>query len=141
MSKFVISHRGKQYYGQIIDIKQYIQNMKIFSTEPAGNEIAEYVGVEYLKFSISMIENDVEWLKNNNKIAQPLLANIDMLLTIASKYPVDDNLLIKKDKVQEWKQVFNDWFKRCGNKIPTKYKDEIKSNGDELFKELEQYGH
>jgi hypothetical protein len=117
------------------------KNMKIFSTEPAGNEIAEYVGVEYLKFSISMIGNDVEWLKNNNKIAQPLLANIDMLLTIVRKYPVDANLLVKKDKVQEWKQVFNDWFKRCGNKIPTQYRDGIKANGDELFKELEQYGH
>ena len=115
--------------------------MKIFSTEPAGNEIAEYVGVEYLKFSISMIEEDIEWLKTNNKIAQSLLANIDMLLTIARKCTVDANLLIKKDKVQEWKQVFNEWFERCGKKIPVQYRDGIKANGDELFKELEQYGH
>lgn len=30
--------------------------MKIFTTAPAGNEIAQYVGVDYLKFSIALIE-------------------------------------------------------------------------------------
>lgn len=67
--------------------------MKIFSTAPEGNDIAEYVGVDYLKFSISLIED------------------------------------------------INDWFERVGSKIPAKYRDGIKANGDELFKELEQYGH
>ena len=45
------------------------------------------------------------------------------------------------NKVKEWKKTFNDWFERVGNKIPTKFRDGIKANGDELFKELEQYGH
>ena len=60
---------------------------------------------------------------------------------LAKKFTVDANLSIKKDKVQEWKTVFNEWFKRCGSKIPTKFRGGIKANGDELFKELEQYGH
>lgn len=115
--------------------------MKIFSTAPEGNDIAQYVGVDYLKFSISLIEDVNDWMKRNDKIAQPLLANIDLLLMIAKKYPIDANILIKKDKVQEWKKIFNDWFERVGSKIPAKYRDGIKANGDELFKELEQYGY
>lgn len=39
------------------------------------------------------------------------------------------------------KKVFNDWFERVGNKIPDKFRNGIKANGDELFKELEQYGY
>lgn len=115
--------------------------MKIFSTAPDGNEIAEYVGVEYIKFSISLIEDVCGWMKKTDEIAQPLLANIDLLLIIIKKYPRDANLLIRKDKVKEWKKTFNNWFERVGNKIPTKYRDGIKTNGDELFKQLEQYGH
>lgn len=115
--------------------------MKIYSTEPEGNDIAQYVGVDYLKFSISLIESVSDWMKKTDKIAQPLLANIDLLLMIAKKYPTDANLLIKKEKIKEWKVIFNEWFERCGGKIPIKYRDGIKANGDELFKELEQYGH
>lgn len=75
----------------------------------------------------------VDWMKKNDKIAQPLLANIDLLLMIVKKYPADANLLIKKDKVKEWKKTFNDWFERCGSKIPEKYRDGIKANGDSQF--------
>ncbi|MBW1655364.1 hypothetical protein GSY47_08230, partial [Flavobacterium quisquiliarum] len=57
-----------------------------------------------------------------------------MLVILAKKYTVDANLLIKIDKVQEWKTVFNEWFERCGSKIPAKYRDGIKTNADELFK-------
>ncbi len=32
-------------------------------------------------------------------------------------------------------------FERVGNKIPAKFRNGIKANGDELFKELEQYGY
>jgi len=115
--------------------------MKIYSTAPAGNEIAEFVGSEYIKFAISSIEEVCEWMIQANKIAQPLLANIDLLLVIAKKYPVDMNLLVKKKRIAEWKQIFDTWFERCGSKIPAKFRDGIKANGDELFKELEQYGH
>lgn len=115
--------------------------MKIFSTEPNGNEVAEYVGTEYIKFSIALIEDDIKWLKKTNDVAQPLLANIEILLLITKKYSTDANLLLKKNKVQEWKKTFNDWFERCGSKIPAKFREGIKQNADELFSELEQYGH
>ncbi|AZA83264.1 hypothetical protein C1637_23990 [Chryseobacterium lactis] len=115
--------------------------MKIFSTAPEGNELAQYVGVDYIKFAISTIEGVIDWMKKNDNVAQPLLANIDLLLVFAKKYTTDANLLLEKKKIQEWKAVFNDWFSRCESKIPAKYKDGIKQNGDELFSKLEQYGH
>ncbi len=115
--------------------------MRIFSAEPEGNELAEAVGADYIKFSISTMDEFNEWLKKSDKTAQPTLAIVDILVILAKKYTVSANLLIKKDKVQEWKKTFNDWFERVGNKIPAKYRDGIKANGDELFKELEQYGH
>lgn len=107
--------------------------MKIFSTAPEGNEIAQYVGVDYIKFFISIIESGIDWMKKNDNIAQPLLANIDLLLVISKKYSTDANLLIKKDSVQEWKKTFNDWFQRYEAKTPAKYRDGIKENGDQLF--------
>jgi len=115
--------------------------MKIFSTAPEGNELARYVGVDYIKFSISTIESVTDWMKNNDNVAQPLLANIDLLLMISHKYTTDANLLLEKRKTQEWKQVFHDWFVRCESKIPAKYREGIKENGNELFIKLEQYGH
>ena len=57
--------------------------MKIFSTAPEGNDIAQYVGVDYLKFSISLIKDIIDWMKKNDKIAQPLLANIDLLTKVS----------------------------------------------------------
>lgn len=37
--------------------------MKIFSTAPEGNELAEAVGVDYIKFSISMMDEFIDWMK------------------------------------------------------------------------------
>ena len=103
--------------------------MKIFSTAPDFN------------LAIKQIEENAEWLKTANKPTQALLAHIEILIMLAKRFPIDANLSIKKDKVKEWKNTFNDWFERVGNKIPAKYRDGIKANGDELFKQLEQYGH
>ena len=75
--------------------------MKIFSTAPDGNEMADMANARYFNLAIKQIEENAEWLKTAN----------------------------------------NDWFERVGNKIPAKYRDGIKANGDELFKQLEQYGH
>ncbi len=115
--------------------------MKIFSTAPEGNEMAELENARYINLALRQIEENVEWLKTANKPVQAVLTHIDILVMFAKRFPVDANLLIKKDKVQEWKAVFNAWFERCGSKIPAKFREGIKTNGDELFKELEQYGH
>ena len=41
--------------------------MKIFSTAPEGNELAEAVGVDYIKFSISMMDGFVDWMKTTKR--------------------------------------------------------------------------
>ena len=110
--------------------------MKIFSTAPDGNEMADMANARYFNLAIKQIEENAEWLKTANKPT-----HIEILIMLAKRFPIDANLSIKKEKVQEWKKVFNDWFERCGNKIPVKFREGIKANGDELFKELEQYGH
>lgn len=115
--------------------------MKIYSTAPEGNDMAELENARYINLALKQIEENVHWLKTASKPVQALLTHIDILLIFAKKFPVNANLLIKKEKVQEWKLVFNEWFERCGSKIPAKFRDGIKANGDELFKELEQYGH
>ncbi|MHC5310922.1 hypothetical protein ACYSNM_12830 [Myroides sp. LJL116] len=115
--------------------------MKIFSTAPDGNEMAELVNARYFNLALKQIEENAQWLKSANKPTQALLTHIDILVLLAKRFPIDANLLIKKTKVQEWKETFNDWFERVASKIPAKYRDGIKSNADELFRELEQYGH
>ena len=51
--------------------------MKIFSTAPEGNELAEAVGVDYIKFSISMMDGFIDWMKTTKDPSQPILAIID----------------------------------------------------------------
>ena len=115
--------------------------MKIFSTAPEGNEMADLENARYFNLALKHIEENAAWLKTSGKPEQALLTHIDILVMLAGRFPVNAGLLIRKDRVQEWKQVFNDWFERCGNKIPAKFRDGIKDNGNELFKKLEQYGH
>lgn len=115
--------------------------MKIFSTAPEGNEASEMENIHYIKLAIEKLEKSNLRLKVINKPFQVMLTHIDVLLIFARKFPVNSNLLIKKDRVQEWKTVFNEWFERCGSKIPAKFREGIKKNADELFAELETYGH
>ena len=108
--------------------------MKIFSTAPEGNDMADLENARYINLALKQIEQNVEWLRTTNKPVQAVLTHIDILVMLANKFSVNANLLIRKHKVQEW-------FDRCGNKIPAKYRDGIKANADELFAQLEQYGH
>ena len=115
--------------------------MKIFDTSPFGNELAELENGHYIKLALDRIREHVEWLKTTKKTAQAVLAHIDILLMFARRFPVNSNLLIRKKEVKEWEEVFYDWYKRCGGRIPTKFREGIKESADDLFKELSNYGH
>ena len=39
--------------------------MKIFSTAPDGNEMADMANARYFNLAIKQIEEDAEWLKNS----------------------------------------------------------------------------
>lgn len=76
--------------------------MKIFSTAPDGNEMADMANARYFNLAIKQIEENAEWLKTANKPTQALLAHIEILIMLAKRFPIDANLSIKKEKVQEW---------------------------------------
>ena len=81
------------------------------------------------------------WLKSTNEICQPLLANIDMLLMIAKKFPDDVYSRLPEKQIAEWKETFEDWFTRVNKKIPEKYRQKIYDDAATLFKRLEKYGN
>ena len=115
--------------------------MKIFSTASDGNEMAELESSRYINLALKQIEENIEWLKTAKKPVQAVLVHIEVLVSLSKRFTVNANLLIKKDKVQDWKVTFYAWYERCSGKIPAKFREGIKQNADELFAELEQYGH
>ena len=72
--------------------------MKIFSTAPDGNEMADMANARYFNLAIKQIEENAEWLKTANKPTQALLAHIEILIMLAKRFPIDANLSIKKRK-------------------------------------------
>jgi len=85
--------------------------MKVYGTGIYEN--ADLVGLAYLHFSISQIEDVIEWMRGTDEPAQQLLGYLDMLLMIAKKFPDDAKLKIKKQRVSEWQIIFNEWFVRA----------------------------
>ena len=115
--------------------------MKIFSSAPEGNEAAEMQNAIYINVALERIEKSNTRLKDINKAHQVMLTHIDILLMISKRFPVNANLLIKKDRAHEWKSTFNTWFDRCSKKIPAEFRDGIRQSADELFAELDTFGH
>lgn len=115
--------------------------MKIYSTAPEGNEAADLENARYFNLALKQINSASEYLKTSVNPVQVMLVHIDILLLLSRKYPNDANLSIKRAEVKEWKESFYAWFERAGGKIPQKYRDGIKASADELFAELDQYGH
>ncbi|MGE7913048.1 hypothetical protein [Lysinibacillus xylanilyticus] len=115
--------------------------MRIFGTKPEENEAAEFANARYINLAIEEINKNNEWLKNSDKPYQAMLAHIDILVMLARRFPDNAHALIKQYQTKEWKETFNEWFNRCEKKIPSKYREGIKANADELFTELEEYGN
>lgn len=70
--------------------------MRIFSTAPEGNEMAELENARYINLALRQIEENIEWLKTANKPVQAVMTHIDILVSLAKRFPVNANLLIKK---------------------------------------------
>ena len=68
--------------------------MKVYGTGIYENDRADLVGLAYLHFSISQIEDVIEWMKDTDEPAQQLLGYLDMLLMIAKK-------------ISRWRQLEN----------------------------------
>ncbi|MBW1654257.1 hypothetical protein [Flavobacterium quisquiliarum] len=115
--------------------------MKIFSTVPEGNQMADLEPARYFNLAIEQIQEAEEWLRSSNEICQALLIHVDAFVHFGKRYPEMAKRRIAKLNCSEIKKTFDDWYERVNSKIPAKYRDGIKTNADELFKELEQYGH
>lgn len=111
--------------------------LKIFSTAPNGNQAADLAHAEYMNLAIKKLKEESERMKTTDKPIQIMLAHIDILLHLSNKFIADAHLLIKKKDAAEWKNTFDDWFARCGAKIPAKFRDGIKESADDLFARLE----
>ena len=51
--------------------------MKIFSTAPEGNDMADLENARYINLALKQIEQNVEWLRTTNKPVQAVLTHID----------------------------------------------------------------
>jgi len=110
--------------------------MKIYNTEPDGNEMANLEPARYFNLAIEQIEQITEWMKTSQDGVQPLLVHIDIFLYFSKKYPEMARRRAAKINVSLVESVFNDWFERNQKKISAKYRDGIKASANQLFLEL-----
>lgn len=115
--------------------------MKIYGEGIYQNERADLVGLTYISYAIERVDKTALWLRDTDSACQHLLAEIDILLLLANKFPHDVNVKLKKTKVKEWETLFFDWFEKNNAQIPKKYRESIKEQGVILFSELSKFGH
>ncbi len=116
-------------------------NLKIFSTAPNGNQAADLEHAHYMNLAIKKIKEESERMKTTDTSVQIMLAHIDILLYLSDKFTEDAHLLIKKKDVSEWKETFDNWFERCGAKIPAKFRAGIKQSSVDLFNKLDSFAN
>jgi hypothetical protein len=115
--------------------------MKIFSTEPNGNEAAELETFHYFNLAKKRLNEESNRIKETEKPIQVMLVHLDILIDLSKKYEVDANVVLKKAEIREWKDSFDSWFERCGKKIPAQFRDGIKESAETLFSEIAKFGH
>jgi len=112
--------------------------MKIYSSAPDGNEMADLAPARYFNLAIKQIEEIEEWMRTSKKGAQPLLLHIDAFVYFGKKYPSMAKRRVRKINIEQVKETFDSWYKRCESKIPAEYRDGIRKNADNLFSELQE---
>lgn len=115
--------------------------MKITGTGTFENERANTVSYAYIGLALDEITKSIDELKTSNSPMQVLLAHIQILLEVIKVYPYNISGRLKKSEINEWQECFNAWFERVKSKIPSQYRDGIKSDSERLFAELKTYGH
>jgi len=110
--------------------------MKIYNSEPDGNEMAGLEPARYFNLAIEQIEKITEWMKTSQDNVQPLLVHLDIFVYLSKKYPEMASRRAAKLNIQQIESVFNDWFERNQKKVTVKYRGGIKESASQLFKEL-----
>lgn len=111
--------------------------MKVYSSAPEGNEMADLEPALYLNLSIEQINKYSSWLEQSNDVCQPLLVHLDIFMTLADKYPNTATLLVDGLDRPQLRSVFNDWFNRVSSKLPSKFRDGINDSAQALFDRLD----
>jgi inactivated superfamily I helicase len=112
--------------------------MKIYSTAPEGNQMADLEPARYFNLAIQQIQEAEEWLRTSEEACQPLLVHVDAFVHLSKRYPEMANRRVVKLNRNQIKETFNSWFERCGKKIPVSFREGIKESADGLFSELEK---
>ncbi len=110
--------------------------MKIYGEGVFDNERADTVGISYIEFSKGQIEENIAWLADTNDTCQCVLGFLHILLDIGELFPNDLTSRVKQSEVDRWKDVFDAWYERVKKKIPTTYRETIRSDADRLFTDL-----
>lgn len=90
--------------------------MKIYSTAPEGNQMADLEPALYFNTAIEQILEVEEWLRTADEGCQPLLVHIDIFVYLSKKYPEMANRRVAKLNRSQIKETFYTWFERSGKK-------------------------
>lgn len=112
--------------------------MKIYSTAPEGNEMTTLEPARYFNLAIEQINKAEEWLRTADQITQGLLFHIDVFVYLSKKYPEMAKGRVLKLNRKQIRETFDNWFDRCGKKIPTNFREGIRQSADELLAELDK---
>jgi hypothetical protein len=112
--------------------------MKIYSTAPEGNQMADLEPARYFNLAIQQIQEAEEWLRTSQEACQHLLVHVDAFVYFSKKYPEMGNRRVEKLNRNQIKETFYAWFERCSKRIPASFRDGIKESADKLFSELDK---
>jgi hypothetical protein len=112
--------------------------MKIYSTAPEGNQMADLEPARYFNLALRQIKEAEEWLRTADDACQPLLVHVDVLVHLSKKYPEMAKERLEDLNRSAIRSTFDGWFERCGKKIPAKFRDGIRQSADELLAALDK---
>jgi len=115
--------------------------MKYYGHLPFQNEGTDLEIAGYLNFAKAEIRKECDELKTSDRGFQTMLCHIEIMIMFADHsdaFDSDVSLSLDGEDIDGWQSTFEDWFVRCGSKIPKKYRDGFKENADKLFARLRE---
>jgi hypothetical protein len=115
------------------------EKMEFYNAKPNGNQHSDLEPARYFNLAFAQLNEISEAYKTLDKPYHVMAIHLEILLMLCEKYPDFQDYVQSKEKLSEWKQSFCKWYDRCKNKIPQKYREEIKKSTEELFVKLNEF--
>lgn len=115
--------------------------MKYFGHLPFQNQGTDLERAWYLNLAKQKIKEECEELKTSTRSFQVILCHIEIIIMFSAyseEFKQDVLLSLYGEDIDGWQSTFEDWFARCGSKIPKKYRNDFKANADKLFAQLKE---